>query len=138
MEKRQFGERDSKMTKPGNSIPIYTTVGDYEAFMIYPMLYNLNGEWIGFVTGKREVYDVRGTYVGWMTNDPRILRKRSYDFTKPKMTPPPAPSSRAPIPARAPLPPMMSELGFDTIDVLEEEPERLPTLDFGELRDDMD
>lgn len=126
------------MTRSGPSIPIYTTGGDYEAFMIYPMIYNLNGEWIGFVTSKREVYDVRGTYVGWMSNDPRILRKRSLEFTKPKLTPPPSPNTRAPIPARAPLPPMMAELGFDTIDVLEEEPERLPTLDFGELRDDLD
>jgi hypothetical protein len=126
------------VTKPNKSIPIYSTGGDYEAFMIYPMIYNMNGEWIGFVTSKREVYDVRGTYVGWLTDDPRILRKRSDQFNKPKLTPPPAPSSRAPVPARAPLPPMMAELSYDTIDVLQEEPDRLPTLDFGELREDLD
>jgi hypothetical protein len=125
------------MTKPGRPIPIYSTGGDYEAFMIYPMIYNLNGEWIGFVTANREVYDVRGTYVGWMTNDPRILRKRSYSFDKPKLTPPPSPG-RVPVPSRAPLPPMMSEIGYDTIDILLEQPELLPTLDAGELRDDLD
>lgn len=126
------------MTRPTRSVPIYSTSGDYEAFMIYPMIYNLNGEWIGFVTSNREIYDVRGVYVGWLSNDPRILRKRSYDYSKPRLTPPPPPSSRAPVPARAPLPPLMAELRYDTIDVLLEEPERLPTLDFGEFREDLD
>jgi hypothetical protein len=105
--------------------------------MHYPMIYNLNGEWIGFVTPKREVYDVRGTYVGWMTNDPRILRKRTYNFDKPKLTAPPPPG-RVPVPGRAPLPPLMAELSYDTIDVLQERPELMPTLDAGELRDDLD
>ena len=125
-------------SKPGRPIPIYTTKGDYEAFMKYPMIFNLSGEWIGFVTANREVYDVRGTYVGWLSDDPRILRKRSYNFDKPKLTPPPQPNGRAPVPARAPLPPMMAELSYDTIDVLQEDPDLLPTPDFGEFRDDMD
>jgi hypothetical protein len=33
---------------------------------------------------------------------------------------------------------MMAELSFADIDVLEDEPERLSTVDFDELRDDMD
>jgi hypothetical protein len=126
------------MTKPGRPIPIYTTKGDYEAFLMYPMIYNLSGEWIGFVTTNREVYDVRGSYVGWLSDDPRVLRKRSYSYDKPKLTPPIPPKEQVPVPARAPLPPMMAELSYDTIDVLQEDPGLLPTLDFGELRDDMD
>ena len=126
------------MTKPSRPIPIYTTKGDYEAFLLYPMIYNLGGEWIGFVTTSREVYDVRGTYVGWLSDDPRILRKRSYNFDMPKLTPPQLPDGRVPVPARAPLPPMMPELGYDTIDVLQEDPDLLPTRDSGEFRDDLD
>ena len=125
------------MTTPRKPIPIYTTPGDFEAFLLYPMIYNLSGEWIGFVTTEREVYSVYGDYVGWLSDDPRILRKRSYDFSKPKLTPPNPPNKMA-APANAPLPPMMAELGFDTIDILYEEPERLPTLDSGELRPDLD
>ncbi len=57
-------------------IPVYNSKGDAEAFLEYPYLFNRNGEWVGFVTQKREVYSVLGYYVGFLTNDPRILRKR--------------------------------------------------------------
>jgi hypothetical protein len=33
---------------------------------------------------------------------------------------------------------MMAELSYTMIDVLEDEPERLSTIDFDELREDMD
>jgi len=33
---------------------------------------------------------------------------------------------------------MMAELPIGTIDVLDERPELLPSVDFGDLRDDMD
>ena len=75
---------------------------------------------------------MRGAYVGWLSDDPRILRKRSYNFDKPKLTPPLPPKERVPVPPRAPLPPMMAELSYDTIDVLQEEPDLLPTLDYAD------
>ena len=53
-------------------IPIYTSKGDAEAFLDYPYLYNRTGDWIGWVTSKRDVYSVLGHYVGYLTNDPRI------------------------------------------------------------------
>jgi hypothetical protein len=118
-------------------IPIYTTSGDLGAYLVYPHLFNLLGEWIGYVTPEREVYSVLGHYVGTITNDPRILRKRSYDFSKPRQDPPP-PQPRITVPATVPLAPMMAELPFSMIDVLEDEPERLSTVDFDELREDMD
>lgn len=118
-------------------IPIYTTKGDPEAFLLYPNIFNLMGEWLGFVTSAREVYSIRGEYVGWLSDDRRILRKRTYDYSKPKLTPPPTPP-KAFLPATLPLAPLMPELGYDTIDVLQEEPDRLPTADLGELRPDMD
>ena len=118
-------------------IPIYTTSGDLGGYLIFPYIYNPLGEWIGYVTPDREVYSVLGHYVGKITNDPRILRKRSYDFSKPRQTPP-KPQPRITVPATVPLAPMMSELPFSMIDVFEDEPERLSTVDFDELREDMD
>ncbi len=118
-------------------IPIYTSSGDLGAYLAYPYIYNPQGEWIGWVTPEREVYSILGHYVGWLSDDPRILRKRSYDFSKPRRTPPPPPP-RIRVPATVPLPPMMSELTYTTVDVLEEEPERLSTADFDDLREDMD
>jgi len=105
--------------------------------LCYPYIYNQVGEWTGWVTPNREVYSVLGHYIGWLNDDPRILRKRSYDFSKPRITPP-HPQSRIRLPATTPLPPMMAELSFTTIDVLEFEPHRLSTIDSAELRDDMD
>jgi hypothetical protein len=118
-------------------IPIYSTVGDVEAFLVYPMVFNLLGEWIGWVTPKREVYSVYGDYVGWLSKDPRVLRKRTYNFDKPKLAPP-QPPARIATGGSVPLPPMMAELTYDTIDVLQEQPELMPTLDSGEFREDMD
>jgi hypothetical protein len=118
-------------------IPIYTTAGDLGAYLCYPFLYNPQGEWIGSVTPHREVYSVLGNYVGMLTKDPRILRRRTYDFSKPRRDPP-APQPRIAVPATVPLAPLMAELPYTMIDVLEDEPERLSTVDFDELREDMD
>jgi len=125
------------MVSKKNRIPIYTSLGDLGAFLIYPYLYNQLGEWIGWVTPERDVYSVLGSYAGWLSDDPRILRKRSYHFSKPRIKPPPKPP-RISVPASVPLPPMMSELRYTTVDVLEEEPERLSTADHHELKEDMD
>jgi hypothetical protein len=125
------------MTKIRRLIPIYTTTGDLGAYLRYPYIYNQQGEWVGWVTSEREVYSVLGHYIGWLSDDPRILRKRSYDFSRPRLQPPP-PQPRISVPASVPLPPMMSELSYITVDVLEEEPHRLSTADFDELREDMD
>jgi hypothetical protein len=118
-------------------IPIYSSRGEAEAFLVFPYLFNRNGEWIGSVTPQREVYSVLGNYVGSLTNDPRIVRQRSGDAAKPRLqvTPPPG---RLTAPATIPLAPMMSDLTPSLIDVLLEEPERLHTMDSGEFREDMD
>ena len=65
------------MDTPAHLIPIYTSKGDAEAFLLYPYLFNRNGDWIGFVNQKREVYSVLGYFVGTLTNDPRIIGKRA-------------------------------------------------------------
>lgn len=78
-----------------------------------------------------------GFYVGTLTNDPRIVRQRSDDMIRPqlKVTPP---SGRINIPAHLPLAPLMSDLPHSLVDILVEEPQRLHTVDSGELREDMD
>ena len=118
-------------------IPIYTTRGDLGALLVYPYIYNRQGEWIGWVTNDRKVYSVHGHFVGSLTNDPRIIRRVSDSFDKPRKQSPPPP---LPVncPPSVPLAPMMSELTQGMIDVLEEAPELMPALDAGELRDDMD
>src|SRR5512140_674206 len=114
-------------------IPIYTSRGDADAFLVYPYLFNRSGDWIGFVTPKREVYSVLGNYVGTLTNDPRIVGKRATSTFKPRLKPPPKPQ-RATLPATVPLPPMMAELSYSQIDILLDAPERLHTVDSGESR----
>lgn len=118
-------------------VAIYTSRGEVGAFMEYPHLFSPTGEWIGFVTPKREVYSVLGVYVGYITNEPRILRKRSTSALKPHLAAPPPPPKTY-LPATVPLAPLMSELTHSIIDVLLDEPERLHTLDVGELREDLD
>ena len=120
-----------------NIIPIYTTRGEHAAFFSNGNIFNTAGEWIGFVdTRNGFVYSVTGEYVGYFAKDGRILRKRSMEEI-PKRTPPAAPQ-RLTIPTSVPLPPLIGDLSFDTIDVLEDMPERLHTIDSGELKEDMD
>jgi hypothetical protein len=124
-------------TQQRSIVPIYTSRGDAEAFLVYPYLYNRLGEWIGWVTSDRQVYSVLGFFVGDLTAEPRIIRKRITATLKQRKTPPPPPI-KLPVPATIPLPPQMGDLHFGTIDILLDEPMRLHTLDAGEQRQDID
>jgi hypothetical protein len=117
-------------------VPIYTSRGDAEAFLVYPYLHNRLGEWIGWVTPDRQVYSVLGFFVGELTAEPRIIRKRITASLKPHKTPPPPPTHLL-IPPTIPLAPLMGDLRFGVTDVLLEEPERLHTVDSGDLRQDL-
>ena len=128
---------EATATEHRTLIPIYNGKGDAEAFLAYPNLFNRNGDWIGWVTPQREVYSVLGYYVGYLSDEPRVLRKRVTSTLKPRLRPP-APPRRIFPPATIPLAPMMKELMFSTIDVLLETPELLHALDGGELREDLD
>ena len=118
-------------------IPIYSSRGEAEAFLSFPYLFNRGGEWIGWVTPQREVYSVVGYYAGYLTNDPRIVRKRATNALRARLKPPPAPGKISP-PATVPLARLMPDLTPSLIDVLADEPDRLHTLDSGEFREDMD
>jgi hypothetical protein len=112
-------------------IPIYTSQGQVGAVIAYPHVFNLSGEWIGWLSRERQVYTVNGRHVGWLSEDWRILRKRSYSGEDAPVSPPPAPPHLR-LPAHFPLAPMLAELPFHIMDVLEEQPELLPPLDLGE------
>ena len=118
-------------------ILIYTSRGEIGALLLFPYIYNLVGEWIGWVTPERQVFSVHGHFVGTMTNDPRIVRKREVANTVHRKTPPPEPPAIRP-PAHLPLAPQLPELSTQMIDVLDDALHLLPPVDFGELRDDMD
>jgi len=118
-----------------SAIPIYTTSGDTGGFLSFPYVYNQIGEWIGWVTNNNQVYSVYGQYVGWLNKDKRILRRRADDFQKPDRQSPPVPPRFLP-PATVPLPPLMAELKYETVDVLEDMPELLPRLDDFAVSDD--
>lgn len=111
-------------------IPIFTTRGDVGAILVYPHLFSLLGEWIGWISPERKVFSVHGQFVGYLTKDPRILRKTETLYDEPEQTPPHKPSSIR-VPATFPLAPMMSELPMGMMDVLDEAPELLSPIDFG-------
>ena len=123
------------MSETKQAIPIYTTSGDTGGYLIFPYIYNPLGEWIGWVTEDNQVYSVYGRYVGWLNKDNRVLRRRADNFQKQdKQTPPKPPRLRPP--ATVPLPPMMAELKYEVVDVIEEMPELLPRLDDFAVSDD--
>jgi hypothetical protein len=92
-------------------------------------LYNTRGDWVGYISKTGHVYSVMGKYVGWLSKDFRILRKKTQDRTVPGCPLPPHPVLKVRMPANVPLAPLMADLPFDTLDVMQDEPERVHTLD---------
>jgi hypothetical protein len=78
---------------------------------------------------------VEGDYVGWLARDFRVLRKRSLGEFVPHKPPPHTPPARITVPSNVPLPPLMAELSYDTIDVFDEMPEKLGPIDFDKAKD---
>ena len=114
-------------------VPIYRSDGEWVAVYVQGNLFNVDGEWIGYLIG-REVYDTSGMYLGFLSNDKRLLRKRSYD-PRPRMEAPPRPE-RPDIPASMPLAPLFAALPHSIIDMFEEHPAKLMFI--SETRPDMD
>ncbi len=104
-------------------VPIYQSNGAWVGVYYQGHLWNVDGEWLGFVKG-REVFDTAGQYLGFLSDDQRLLRKRSIGDTVPHIDPPKRPE-RPLIPASMPLAPLFRELPFHIIDMFEEYPERL-------------
>lgn len=115
-------------------VPIYRTDGEWVAIYKEGHIFSTDGEWIGFVVG-REVFDTAGQYLGFLSDDRRLLRKRTLSLEPPHHPPPPRPE-RPHVPGNVPLAPLMRELPHQIIDVFEEFPDRL--LYIAETRPDMD
>lgn len=116
---------------------IYTSTGATAALLSEGHIFNLQGEWIGWVDESNQVYSIAGEYVGWLTKDLRVLRKRSIDQMPPRRERP-SPRGRIRVPATFPLPPMMAETSFEIVDVFDEMPELLHTTDFDPKAEDLD
>jgi hypothetical protein len=114
--------------------PIYRTDGEWVGVYVEGNVFNVDGEWLGFTAG-REIFDPAGQYLGFLSDDRRLLRKKSLSRRPPRLQPPPRPP-RPRIPASMPLPPMMRNLPHHIIDMFEEYPERLVYV--SETRPDMD
>ncbi|MFO7320975.1 MAG: hypothetical protein DIU68_004545 [Chloroflexota bacterium] len=98
---------------------IFDTRGDAHGVKLGPYLYDMRGEYIGYVRGEEyDVYTASGEWIGNLYPDGRIVRKRNYQ-RRPLDVNRPAPQPRIRITARVPLPPMAADLGFDKVDVLE-------------------
>lgn len=115
-------------------IPIYRSDGEWVAAYEKGHIFNIDGEWIGFVVG-REVYDTGGSYLGFVSDDQRLLRKRTRPLDRPSIQPPPAPP-RLKLPSAVSLPPLFPTLPHQIIDMFEEYPERMSQI--SETRPDMD
>jgi hypothetical protein len=113
--------------------PIYTSRGDWVAMLIGRYLYSPQGEWIGWIDAKALVFSVRGQHVGWLSRDFRVLRRRG-GSNEERRSPPPAPP-RVRLPMSVALPPMMSDLGYDTLDVFEEAAHLLDPADMDSVQD---
>jgi hypothetical protein len=114
--------------------PIYRTDGEWVAVYENGHLFNVDGEWIGFVLG-REVYDPAGEYLGFLSDDRRLLRKKTLSEIPERREAPPRPE-RPRVPATMPLAPLLRELPFHIIDVFEEFGEQLMYV--SETRPDME
>ena len=106
---------------PNKPFFIFDTRGDWHAIVLNQYIFDTRGEYIGFIRGEdRDVYTTIGEWIGNLWADGRIVRKRSTEQSRPLLKElPPKPSKPEKLPARAHLPPMFAELGFDKIDVLE-------------------
>ncbi len=121
------------MNSPQQFVAIYTSDGNPAAFLVYPYIYNRQGQWIGWVTRNRHVYSVEGNYVGWLNDEPRILRKQSTSRIKPRLTPPPTPVKLDFSEAVSP-PLQLPALKTGTYDVLLDAPELLPCMEISDLQ----
>jgi hypothetical protein len=109
-----------KQIKP---VFIFNTGGDWLATVMGVHVFDTRGEYVGYMEEK-SVYTRDGEWVGELSKDGRILRKRAGKSRPLHPNPIPKPAMKpSNLPGRAPLPPQNAEISYDTIDVLEEDPD---------------
>lgn len=121
---------------PDKPVFIYDTHGDWQATKIGSFVFSPRGEYVAYVDEQREVYKRDGEWIGRLSKDGRIVRKRT-ELRRELHPDPPAPPPRPDrLPPRAPLPPLMAELTYSVVDVLEEDPDIFRRI--SDLRPDLD
>ena len=114
---------------------IRNTYGDWVATLIDRFIWDLRRTCVAWVDDDNEVWKIDGEWIGTLSRDMRIIRRRSErhrPFRHDLPSIPPAPD----LPARAPLPPTFRELTFSEIDVLEEHPDIFKRI--SDIRPDME
>lgn len=120
---------------PNKPVFIFDTRGDWHATKIGDFIFSSRGEYVAYME-EGDIYKRDGEWIGRLSKDGRILRKRSERRRSLHANPPPAPARPEKMPPRAPLPPMMAELDFGTVDVLDEDPDIFKRV--SDLRPDME
>lgn len=108
---------------PNKPFFIYDTPGDWQATVIHWSIFDVRGDYIGFV--RNEAYDVYTAYGEWIGNlisDGRIVRNRHADRPPLLKQLPPKPE-KPKLPASAPLQMLPAELGYSMLDVLDYDPD---------------
>ena len=114
--------------------PIYTSRGDWVALLEGRYLFSARGDWIGWIDGDSQIFSARGEYAGWLSRDFRILARRETNSRVPRRAPPPAPPPPK-MPTNVPLPPLMAELTYDTVDLFEDKPHLLDVFNMDQVQD---
>lgn len=109
---------------PDEPFFVFDTHGEWHATVLNNCLWDARGEYIGFVRGQNhDVYTAFGEWIGNLSQDGRVVRRRVSDrqtVLRVRKLAPPKPKN---LPPRAPLPPMTGDLGYHYIDVLEWDPD---------------
>jgi hypothetical protein len=109
---------------PAKPFFIYDSYGDWMATILNGTIFDSRGEYVGFIRGEQhDVYTASGEWIGNILHDGRIVRRRSAPRQPLLKDLPPRPAKPGNLPARAPLPGQTADLGYDRIDVLEEDPD---------------
>src|SRR5438874_2586569 len=87
---------------------VWTTPGDWVATRIGDYIFDATKTWVAWLDGN-DVYTRDGEWVGTLSRDSRVLRARAATRKPLRADAPPEPA-KPDLPARAPLPPMFSEL----------------------------
>jgi len=115
-------------------VPIYRSDGEWIAVYHDGHLFNVDRDWIGFVVGEN-VFDTAGSYLGFLNDDMRLLRRYSIQDAPPRRVPPARPEAPE-MPAGMRLPPIFKPIPSFLVDVFEEFPERFTGI--ADTRDDME
>lgn len=108
---------------PNKPFFIYDTAGEWHATVLGWNIFDGRGDYIGFIRNEAyDVYTTSGEWIGNVIADGRIIRNNNVERPPLIKKLPPKPA-KPKLPARAPLPPQVGELGFSKVDVLDMDPE---------------